>query len=91
MVVLNESGTILPEELPENIRGINRPAIQPQIEIYADGVDFNMAVTEYEKELILQALEKTNWVKNRAAELLQIKRTTLVEKIKRYRIDKEKK
>jgi transcriptional regulator with PAS, ATPase and Fis domain len=91
LVVLNESGTILPEELPKNIRGIKRPAIQPQIEIYADGVDFNTAVTEYEKELILQALEKTNWVKNRAAELLQIKRTTLVEKIKRYRIDKEKK
>jgi transcriptional regulator with PAS, ATPase and Fis domain len=91
LVVLNESGTIQPEELPENIRGINRPVLQPQFEIHADGVDFNTAVTEYEKELILQALEKTNWVKNRAAELLQIKRTTLVEKIKRYRIDEEKK
>ena len=91
LVVLNESGTIQPGELPENIRGINRPVLQPQFEIHADGLDFNMAVTEYEKELILQALEKTNWVKNRAAELLQIKRTTLVEKIKRYRIDKENK
>ena len=91
LVVLNESGTILPEDLPKNIRGVNRPALPPQFEIYADGVDFNTAVTEYEKELILQALEKTNWVKNRAAELLQIKRTTLVEKIKRYGIDKEKK
>jgi transcriptional regulator with PAS, ATPase and Fis domain len=91
LVVLNESGTILPGDLPENIRGVTRPALQPQLEIYADGVDFNTAVTEYEKELILQALAKTNWVKNRAAELLQIKRTTLVEKIKRYGIDKEKK
>jgi transcriptional regulator with PAS, ATPase and Fis domain len=92
LVVLNESGMILPEELPENIRGVvNHKAFQPQIEIYADGVDFNTAVTEYEKDLILQALEKTNWVKNRAAELLQIKRTTLVEKIKRYGINKEEK
>ena len=92
LVVLNESGTIIPEELPENIQGgVNRKAYQPQIEIYADGVDFNTAVTEYEKDLILQALKKTNWVKNRAAELLQIKRTTLVEKIKRYGINKEKK
>jgi sigma-54 specific flagellar transcriptional regulator A len=47
-------------------------------------------VTEYEKELILGALEKTKWVKNKAAELLQIKRTTLVEKIKRYGIEKKK-
>ena len=91
LVVLNESGTILPEDLPANIRGINRSTLPPQFDIYSDGVDFNTAVTEYEKELILQALEKTNWVKNRAAELLQIKRTTLVEKIKRYGIDKEKK
>jgi DNA-binding NtrC family response regulator len=36
----------------------------------------------------LSALEKTNWVKNRAADLLQIKRTTLVEKIKRYQLEK---
>ena len=92
LVVLNESGTIIPEELPENIRGgVSHKAYQPQIEIYADGVDFNTAVTEYEKDLILQALKKTNWVKNRAAELLQIKRTTLVEKIKRYGINKEEK
>ena len=92
LVVLNESGTIIPEELPENIRGgVRHKAYQPQIEIYADGVDFNTAVTEYEKDLILQALKKTNWVKNRAAELLQIKRTTLVEKIKRYGINKEEK
>ena len=92
LVVLNESGTVLPEDLPENIRGgVRHQAVQPQFEIYADGVDFNTAVTEYEKDLILQALEKTNWVKNRAAELLQIKRTTLVEKIKRYGINKEDK
>ena len=92
LVVLNESGTILPKELPDNIRGrVSHQVYQPQFEIYADGVDFNTAVTEYEKDLILQALEKTNWIKNRAAELLQIKRTTLVEKIKRYGINKEEK
>jgi DNA-binding NtrC family response regulator len=33
-------------------------------------------------------LEKANWVKNRAADLLQIKRTTLVEKIKRYHLER---
>jgi sigma-54 specific flagellar transcriptional regulator A len=43
-------------------------------------------VTEFEKDLILQSLEKTKWVKNKAAKLLQLNRTTLVEKIKRHRI-----
>ena len=90
LVVLNESGDIRPSDLPDRIRGVSRPAGQPHLEIYAEGVDFNTAVTEYEKELILRALEKTKWVKNKAAELLQIKRTTLVEKIKRYGIDKIK-
>jgi transcriptional regulator with GAF, ATPase, and Fis domain len=90
LVVLNENGIIRPTDLPDRIRGVSRSALQPQFEIYAEGIDFNTAVTEYEKELILRALEKTSWVKNKAAELLQIKRTTLVEKIKRYGIEKKK-
>jgi DNA-binding NtrC family response regulator len=54
----------------------------------AEGISFQTAVSEFEKALILSALEKANWVKNRAADLLQIKRTTLVEKIKRYQLEK---
>jgi len=42
--------------------------------------------TVSEKALILQSLEKAHWVKNRAAKLLHLNRTTLVEKIKRYDI-----
>jgi len=89
LVVLSKSGKIQPVDLPDRIKGIRRPGNRPNIEQYADGVNFNTAVTEYEKALILRALERSNWVKNRAAELLQIKRTTLVEKIKRYKIKKE--
>jgi len=89
LVVLSKSGDIQPVDLPDRIKGIRRPGIQPDIGQYAEGVNFNTAVTEYEKALILRALERSNWVKNRAAELLQIKRTTLVEKIKRYNIKKE--
>ncbi len=36
----------------------------------------------FESDLILQALEATGWNKNRAAKLLNLKRTTLVEKIR---------
>ena len=48
-----------------------------------DGLDFNEAVNEFENELILQALQKTAGNKNRAATLLNLNRTTLVEKLKR--------
>ena len=46
------------------------------------------AIVEFEKALIVQTLEKTKWVKNQAAKLLQLNRTTLVEKIKRYELQK---
>ncbi len=47
-----------------------------------EGVTLDEAVKDYEKRLILEALEKSNWVKSRAARLLRINRTTLVAKIK---------
>jgi len=43
-----------------------------------------MAVREFERELISRALQKANGVKNKAAQLLGIKRTTPIEKLKRH-------
>jgi DNA-binding NtrC family response regulator len=51
------------------------------------GVDLRQAVETFENQLIRQALDKTNWNKKRAAELLGINRTTLVEMLKRKRIE----
>jgi transcriptional regulator with PAS, ATPase and Fis domain len=48
-----------------------------------DGVDLRSMVESYESGLIQQALDKTGWNKNRAAKLLGINRTTLVEMVKR--------
>jgi len=47
------------------------------------GINLKNAVEEFERGLITEALEKTNWVKNKAAGLLELNRTTLVEKIKK--------
>ena len=46
-------------------------------------MDLGRVVEEFENRLILEALERTNWVKSRAAQLLQINRTTLIEKLKK--------
>ena len=88
LVVLHEGEEILAEDLPEKIRFGHGLADRRKAEDTGDGISFNTAVSEFEKALIVSALEKTNWVKNKAAQLLKIKRTTLVEKIKRYNLEK---
>lgn len=89
LVVLKGEGEIQPSDLPAKFRpngqvvaNLNAP------EITAEGICLNSAVSEFEKNLIYQSLEKTDWVKNKAAKLLHVKRTTLVEKIKRYDLHK---
>lgn len=53
------------------------------IRIPEEGIDFNNVVSELERKLILQSLEASGGNKKRAASLLQLKRTTFVEKLKR--------
>jgi sigma-54 specific flagellar transcriptional regulator A len=50
------------------------------------GLSFREAVENFESELIAKALEQTGGNKNKAAELLGLNRTTLVEKIKRRQV-----
>ncbi len=90
LVVLNGNGEISSNELPEKIKkckNANMPF--PRVEILKDGISLNTAVSEFEKALIVQSLEKTKWVKNKAAKLLQLKRTTLIEKIKRHQLQQK--
>ena len=86
LVVLKGSGKLSAHDLPVELKSANGYKTPQGIEISDDGICLNSAVTEFEKALILQSLEKTKWVKNKAAKLLQLNRTTLVEKIKRHRI-----
>lgn len=57
--------------------------------VFNDQIGFNQAVDQYQRSLILHALNETKWVKARAAELLKMNRTTLVEKIKKMAIAPE--
>lgn len=52
------------------------------------GVDLNLHVKRLESLLIRQALMIANGVVSQAAQNLQIQRTTLIEKMRRYNIDK---
>lgn len=53
-----------------------------------EGFDFNKEVASFENQLILSALNSTDWNKNKAARLLNLNRTTLVEKIKKKGLEK---
>ncbi len=87
LVVLKGSGAItrrdLPPELRHGVRAVDAPVT---LQLSEEGICLTSAVTEFERSLILQSLEKTQWVKNKAAKLLHLNRTTLVEKIKRHQL-----
>ncbi|GAB4229324.1 MAG: sigma-54 dependent transcriptional regulator [Acidobacteriota bacterium] len=57
-----------------------------QIELSGDGASLKEKVREFEKSLILAALEKCEWNQKRAARLLRVNPTTLNEKLKRLGI-----
>ncbi|BBH52579.1 sigma 54-interacting transcriptional regulator [Fluviispira sanaruensis] len=56
--------------------------IKKEIDL-GSGIDFYRVVEEFENRLISEALRRTNHNKNRAAQLLSMNRTTLVEKLKK--------
>ena len=74
------------EDLPEHIQQNSELIQLSEEDIFEEGLTLDEAVKDYEKKIIIEALEKSNWVKTKAAKLLNIKRTTLVEKIKKQNL-----
>ncbi len=85
LVVLKEPDTFISvKDLPDKIRkGSLETYGASAVSFSAEGLDFNAAVDNFEKDLILSALSKVNGVKKKAAEILNLNRTTLIEKMKR--------
>jgi DNA-binding NtrC family response regulator len=75
--------TVEISDLPSEIQEQPRAALAPFVEFSEDGLNMPAYLAEIERDLIHRALERTNGNRNRAAELLGVKRTTLVEKLKR--------
>jgi DNA-binding NtrC family response regulator len=88
MVILSEGEYLTREDLPERVRQERTNEQTGQTFIPDEGFSLSNAVNDFERQLIINALEKADWVKNRAAKLLNMNRTTLVEKIKKQRIER---
>ncbi len=70
-------------DLPPEVQSIPPPTTTPFVDFPEDGLDMPTYLSRIEQDLIARALDRTGGNRNRAAELLRIKRTTLVEKLKR--------
>ncbi len=67
-------------------QGTDWPLSVPEPKITLDTLDFKALVNRYERDLILRTLELTQGNKNKAAQILRLKRTTLIEKLKRFEV-----
>ncbi|OZB17749.1 MAG: sigma-54-dependent Fis family transcriptional regulator, partial [Marinobacter sp. 34-60-7] len=73
----------MPSTIPGLI-GLDAPALLP-----VNGLDLKDYLSNLEKQLIQQALDEAGGVVARAAEKLRIRRTTLVEKVRKYGLREE--
>jgi len=90
LVVLKKQGVLAPSDLPEKMfrKAVAAPELKEQfIRFNEDGINLSREVEHYENQLIVEALRKANGVTTRAAQLLHLNRTTLVEKLKRKGVD----
>jgi two-component system response regulator AtoC len=71
-------------DLPPEIQQASEPVpLAGGLALPEEGVDFERFIADIEREMIRRSLERTNGNKGAAARLLNLKRTTLVEKLKR--------
>ena len=70
-------------DLPDEIREARPLASVADAPLPEDGVEMERLVSDFEHALIRRALERTGGNKRQAADLLHVKRTTLIEKLKR--------
>ena len=87
-VLLTPGPLVTVDDLPERMRAqsatmVAAKPVSSSAPLPETGIDLRAVVERYENQLIAQALERTGRNKNRAAQLLGLNRTTLVEMLKR--------
>ena len=70
-------------DLPDEMRSRRSPPAHVVLDLPDEGLDLAHYLEHIERELIQRSLERTAGNKQQAARLLNVKRTTLIEKVKR--------
>ena len=76
-IIIAKQEKVLPKDLPQSF--LQRPLPAQEI----------VTLQDYEKNLILKTLQETNWNKHKASKRLNINRSTLYGKMRRYGLEKE--
>jgi DNA-binding NtrC family response regulator len=76
-----------PESLPAEVRERAGSLVMPALSIPDEGINFTSVVSQVERELILRCLEKTGGNKRQAARLLNLSRTTFIDKLQRLNLE----
>jgi DNA-binding NtrC family response regulator len=87
MIALTDGTVITLDDVPAAITAEKAFGDLTHLELSGDGIDLEATLSDLERKMIVQALGYANGIKARAASLLGLNRTTLVEKIKRLRIE----
>ena len=75
-----------PEALPEEVHTRATSSAIPSVAIPDEGINFTTVVSDLERDLILRCLEKTGGNKRQAARLLNLSRTTFIDKLQRLNL-----
>ena len=78
---------IRPDRLPDDIRAGAQGVLVNPVSIPDEGIHFTSVVSQLERDLILCCLEKTNGNKRQAARLLNLSRTTFIDKLNRLSLE----
>ena len=70
-------------DLPPELQSEQQSVPMPSVDLPDDGLDLPAHLASIERDLLHRALDRTGGNRNKAADLLCIKRTTLVEKLRR--------
>jgi DNA-binding NtrC family response regulator len=77
-----------PEALPDDVRERAGSMLVPTVAIPDEGLNFTSLVSQLERELIMRCLEKTGGNKRQAARLLNLSRTTFIDKLHRLNLER---
>ena len=83
LVIMRGGSIIRSSDLPVRFTSSNDSGDTGFIKLPHHGLNLKRLLSNIEDSLIIQALEFTNGNKNRASKLLQLNRTTLIEKMKK--------
>ena len=85
-LVLDRDGLLGLDDLPDRLKAKGQRIGNLRIELPDEGI----SLEDVERELLLAALEKHNWNQTRAAAYLKITRSTLLYRMQKFALDREK-